>query len=67
MSKHFEDYDTGEASRRRLTDAEKAEIAEIVRTKWEEQAPGAFIRATVGKETNASGMVRVRIAVMPRA
>ena len=66
MSKHFEDYDTGDTSRRLLTNVEKAQIAEIVRTRWEAKAPGAFVRTTVGKETNASGIVRVRITVMPR-
>jgi hypothetical protein len=66
MSKHVEEYDTGDASRRLLTNAEKARIAEIVRTKWEEKAPGAFVRVTVGRETYASGIVRVRITVMPR-
>jgi hypothetical protein len=66
MSKHVEEHDTGDVGRRLLTNAEKTRVAEIVRTKWEAKEPGAFVRITVAKETNARGIVRVRITVTPR-
>jgi hypothetical protein len=63
MSDHFEKHQTEPASKRWLSDAEKIEIREIVRAKWQEKAPGAVVRVYVGKETDQEGKVRVRITV----